>query len=442
MTLRAVTVPLGRAGVDPLTSYRPGDILVAGPGVSLLGVGTALEVSLATGASSTAGAAVGAALAAVGRDPGATWPGAGPVAMGALPFERAPAVLVVPRLVLGRDGEGRTWLTAVVGGDEQAPDAARALAELEARSRPLPAGRPAPSAGVPAPMAGDEDDRAARFTAMVFEALAAIGRGELAKVVLSRSQVIEADPPVDLASALVRWRQLDPAATVFAVPTGAGDHVFAGASPELLVARRGTSVTSRPLAGTAPRGADPRRRADLLRHSEKDAAEHRIVVEAVTSVLARWCAGLDVPPRPTVIETNGVSHLATEITGLLRPGGVAPSALGLAAALHPTPAVGGTPTQTALRVLADLEDRPRRSYAGPVGWVDAGGDGDWVVGIRAALLGEAWRPGQFRRVELTAGVGIVRGSDPGNELAETELKLDSIRRGLFPPEPAELSNAG
>ncbi|MDA8368106.1 MAG: isochorismate synthase [Actinomycetota bacterium] len=438
MTRRAVTVDAGGQALDPLTCFRPGDVLVAGPSLALLGVGTAAELSLPGGPTPGAGPLVARALGAYDVTGDVTGPGTGPVALGALPFEPGPARLVVPRLVLGRDGDGRSWLT-VVAEDGEPIDTAAELARLRARRPTAPAfGRlPArPHATAPRGESGD------RFTAMVAEALGAIARTDLAKVVLSRSQVIEADPPVDLATTVHRWHALDPTATVFAVPDGGNGTVFAGASPELLVARRGSRVATRPLAGTAPRGTDPRHQAEVLRHSAKDAVEHRIVVDAVRDVLSSWCDELQVPDRPSVIETNGVSHLATTVTGSLRPGDPPPTALELAALLHPTPAVGGAPRHTALELLARLEGAPRGRYAGPVGWVDARGDGDWVIGIRAALLSEPDLPGHYRRAELTAGVGIVAGSDPQAELAETELKLDSIRRALFPIEPAGLSHAG
>jgi isochorismate synthase len=200
-----------------------------------------------------------------------------------------------------------------------------------------------------------------------------------------------------------------------------------GASPELLVSRRGLVVSANPLAGSAPRSGDPdedRANAQALGSSAKDRQEHAFVVEHVFRTLKPLCEELRHDPEPQLLATANVWHLSTRFSGRLkRP---APTALELAAALHPTPAVCGTPTATAATTIAELEPFERGCYAGPVGWVDADGDGEWALALRCAeLVGD--------RATLYAGAGIVAESEPDRELDETERKfrafLDSLRWG-------------
>ncbi len=218
---------------------------------------------------------------------------------------------------------------------------------------------------------------------MVATAVDRIRHGHLAKVVLARGIDVELASPVVPARLLPRWLALEPACTVFAMPVDGG--TFTGASPELLVSRRGDRVTSRPLAGTA-RGDG----GAGLPASAKDVAEHRLVVDADRG---RPGAGVHVPARagaPALVRLHSVAHLGTSITGVLSGdrGRDGPAdALDLVALLHPTPAVGGVPRAAALALIAELEPAGRGPYAGPVGWIDAGGDGDWVVGIRAGVDG-------------------------------------------------------
>ncbi|MCA1847012.1 MAG: chorismate-binding protein, partial [Actinobacteria bacterium] len=190
-----------------------------------------------------------------------------------------------------------------------------------------------------------------------------------------------------------------------------------GASPELLIRRRGDEVASCPMAGTVPRGATPEEDDALtadLRRSVKEAEEHRLLVEAVVSALAPACVEPPAAGDPDVVRFPTVSHLATRVSGVLRR--PAPSALALAGLLHPTPAVGGLPRADALATISALERFDRGLYAGPVGWVDAAGDGEWAVALRGARL-------DGHRARLAAGAGIVAGSDPEAEWAETEAKL-------------------
>jgi menaquinone-specific isochorismate synthase len=196
-----------------------------------------------------------------------------------------------------------------------------------------------------------------------------------------------------------------------------------GATPELLVRRTGDRVLSRVLAGTVGRLDDDvadGELADALLGSEKDLEEHEIAVHSVAAVLAQHCEDLAVPDRPTILRLRNVQHLATDVTGRLADGS---GVLALAGALHPTAAVCGTPTDVALKVIGDLEGMDRGRYAGPVGWLGTGGDGEFGIALRCAEV-------DGTRLRLFAGCGIVAGSDPEDELAEAQAKFVPIRDAL------------
>ena len=242
---------------------------------------------------------------------------------------------------------------------------------------------------------------------------------------LARTIEVTAGRELDPRLLAGRLRAVDPDAYTFATPTD--DGVLVGASPELLVSRRGHEVRSNPLAGSAPRSGDPeedRANAEALIGSSKDREEHAIVVDAVAETLRPFCAELAWDPEPVLRETANVWHLSTRFRGSLRD--PAPTALDLVSALHPTPAVAGEPREAALEVIAALEPFERGQYAGPVGWVDAEGDGEWAIALRCAEL-------RGDRAVLYAGAGIVADSDPTRELDETERKfrafLDALRWG-------------
>jgi menaquinone-specific isochorismate synthase len=265
---------------------------------------------------------------------------------------------------------------------------------------------------------------------VVARAVEVMTTGELEKVVLARRIDITANRPFVISEVLGRLAALYPSCMVYSVEG------FIGASPELLLRRTGDAVESHPLAGTVARSGDAHSDELLvagLMASPKIRHEHQVVVDAVRTILAEVCAELEVPARPSVLGLRNVSHLATHITGRLngstdgrsaRPG--SPSALELVARLHPTPAVGGNPTDTAIRYLQEVEKFDRGRYAGPVGWLDARGDGAWAVGIRCAEVEGA-------RARIYAGNGMVVGSDPDDELAETQLKLQALLAALVRP---------
>jgi menaquinone-specific isochorismate synthase len=321
-------------------------------------------------------------------------PGAGPIAVGALPFApSAPATLVIPATVVTTLG-GRRFETRIgTDVDRVAPPAPPTRFVVEATRTPE------------------------QWRSMVETALVAIARGDVEKVVLAREVLVEGDAPFDVGATVRRLTTQQPGSFVYA------SEGFVGASPELLVRRVGSTVESRPMAGTTVADGDA---ASLraLAESVKDQREHRYVVDAITRALGNVCTQLDVGAVPEVAVFGHVAHLATALRGTLRA--PAPTALELARALHPTPAVGGTPPDAALSLIRDLEGFDRGRYAGPVGWVDARGDGEWAIALRGAELDGA-------RARLVAGAGIVAESDPDAEWSETQAKLEPMLRALVRP---------
>nr|WP_307317943.1 isochorismate synthase [Microbacterium sp. SORGH_AS_0421] len=269
------------------------------------------------------------------------------------------------------------------------------------------------------------------FGALVDEALDALRAGRLEKVVLARTLVADLPPDVPRAALVQALFDANPTAFGFAFDLGttAEPCVFFGASPELLIRRVGTAVRSVPLAGSLPRSADPevdRARAAALATSTKDLGEHRFVVDAIAAALGPFCRSLRVPDRPDVVATPTMWHLGTTIEGVLDDPTVTSAELALA--LHPTPAVGGVPTADAVAAIEALEPVPRGPFAGPVGWTDAAGDGEWALGIRSAEIAG-------RTIRLFAGAGIVADSEPEREIEETGAKFRTLLRALGAAEP-------
>lgn len=398
---------------DAVTSARSSAWIT--PGTVLSGRGEATRVHVPAGQRHRAADLVAEALGAIELDlpPGAP----GPAAFGALPFDPAVAAsLVVPAVQLRRDGDGARWLLRIhpAGTD---PDAGRdgvGIADGEGPSDGPPA-RPPERFSITPRTSHDG------HVAAVRRAVAEIRSGRLAKVVLARAVDIEADRPFDLAATLRRLRASYASCYLYAVDG------FVGASPELLVARSGDVVRAQPMAGTTQRLGDPVVDAQLaarLLASAKDLHEHRVTIDSVHDALLPWCSYLDAEPEPHVVAISNVQHLATTVEGRLsRP---LPSVLQLVTALHPTPAVGGQPTAAALELIAELEPGGRGRYAGPVGWVDADGNGEWAVGVRGAEI-------DGHRATLYAGGGIVADSDAEAELAETQAKLSAMLTALVRP---------
>ena len=373
----------------------------------LAGRGEAMRIELPRGLSdaSEASAIVTEALAGIEVRDDVRRPATGPVAFAALPFDpSAPGSFVVPEVIVGRSRDGRQWLTTIGGAD------AGTVLRAQRRAEAAPDGFILTS-----PVTHDA------FKGKVVAAVDAIRRGELDKIVLAREIVVETNKPIAVSSVLERLHALYPSCTVFAI------NGFVGASPELLLERRGDRIRTHPLAGTFPRSGDPEADellASRLQQSMKDRAEHRFVIDDLTRALGPCCAELNVPDAPSIMPLRNVLHLGTEITGVLRE--PSPTAIELVGALHPTPAVGGTPTEDALTWIAKHEGLARGRYAGPVGWVDSQGDGSFVIGIRSAEIAG-------RVARLYAGVGIVDGSEAEAELVETQLKLQALLAALVRP---------
>ncbi|MFF2042579.1 isochorismate synthase DhbC [Kitasatospora sp. NPDC058170] len=317
-----------------------------------------------------------------------------------------------------RDGVEHPLVIGAVAFDHDS----RAELAVPAQVRHCGALRDDPLIALPAPAAERVDwqvrpiPEPAAYGAGVAEAVRRLQGGELSKVVLSRTLELTAAGPLDLPAILQRLARRDPGGYTFAVPAGGG-RTLIGASPELLLSRHGTAVLANPLAGSVPRSADlgeDVRRAAALLESPKDLHEHAVVVDAIRTALAPYCRDLDVPERPTLVRTAAMWHLATTITGVLVDPSV--SALELATAMHPTPAVCGAPTPLARTVIGEIEPFDRGLYTGMVGWGDADGDGEWVVTIRCAEADE-------RTLRLYAGAGVVAASRPESELAETSAKF-------------------
>jgi menaquinone-specific isochorismate synthase len=326
-------------------------------------------------------------------------PGTGLVCFGAFAFADEPgdSVLVVPQVVVGRRGD-RTWLTTV---SVEAPDL-----------RPAPA--PRPPVGL---TFSDGARNGEEWMSVVAEAVSRIASGDLEKVVLARDLIASTDEPLD-----VRWPLRRLAAQYEMCWTFHVDGLF-GATPEMLVRRERGLVTSRVLAGTIRRTGDDERDLALaatLARSSKDLEEHEYAVRSVADALEPHCSSMNVPEAPFVLHLPNVMHLATDVNGVVHD--VATS-LQLAESLHPSAAVGGTPTPAATRLIAEIEGMPRDRYAGPVGWMDASGDGEWGIALRSAAVTDGG-------VRLFAGCGIVASSDPEAELAESQAKFVPVRDAL------------
>jgi isochorismate synthase len=392
--------------LDLLAIAGSDGVLVEHEGRGLAGRGVARRVTVPAGAD--AAAAVHAMLDEIEIDDEVGLPGCGPVAFGALPFAPDAAKdLVIPEVVVGRGEDGTRWLTTI--GPAGAPPE-MTVSQL-----------PPESVVDPGPMHVTAARSSADWCAALEVGRDRIRSGELSKFVFAREVNVSWERPLPRQVVLARLRAAYPTCYI----TSVGPMV--GASPELLLSRRGDIVRTRPLAGTAPRSPDPTTDARLaasLLASAKDRQEHQIVIDMLHDTLLPWCSYLDAEPEPSVVGMANVQHLATYLEGRLSS--PAASALELVQAVHPTPAVGGTPRDVALAVIAELEAAERGAYAGPVGWVDASGNGDWVVGIRSAELDDT-------SARVFAGVGVVADSDPVAELAETRAKFQAILSALLRP---------
>ncbi|CCH90355.1 Isochorismate synthase [Modestobacter italicus] len=336
-------------------------------------------------------------------------PGSGPVVFASIAFDPAAgtSVFVVPEVVVGRR-DGQTWVTVAGEADDD-----RAVVETSPQEAATSIGRLAYADGALDPVT---------WCGAVGAAVRRIDAGELDKVVLARDLLVTADRPLDPRRLLLRLAERFPDTWTFAVEG------LLGATPELLLRRTGRHLDARVLAGTAPRGAgaDDDRLAAGLAGSVKDHAEHAYAVTSLADALRPFVDELHVPEHPSLLTLPNVRHLASDVHGRQRDGD-GTGLLELVAAVHPTAAVCGSPTATAARLIGELEGMDRGRYAGPVGWLDARGDGEFGLALRCAELTGAEGGRQAR---LFAGCGIVSGSDPIAELAETQTKLAAFQAAL------------
>jgi salicylate biosynthesis isochorismate synthase len=354
--------------------------------------------------------------------------GAGPVWLGGFAFSAEggstptwsslpPASLVLPEVSLCRSA-GRTFLTvnALVQPGQDVERLGEGLAARLAGLRfepPLPLLDPHPTAHA--------EIRSARppreFEAAVEGATSRIAAGEMSKVVLAREVIVSAAAAHDPAAVFGAMREQFPACFCFCC--GTPEAAFIGASPELLVRRAGAGVSTVALAGSTRRSSDPAvddHLGEQLLRSDKDRREQRIVAERIVRALRPHAVWVEAGSEPEIVKVANIQHLATPVIAQLAE---SHSAIEMAGLLHPTPAVGGEPWPAAAAVIAELEGMDRGWYAAPVGWMDATEDGEFCVALRSALLRD-------REAHLFAGVGIVAGSDPAAELAETEVKLGAL----------------
>jgi len=338
-------------------------------------------------------------------------PGTGPVCFGSFAFSqhsRDGGVLVVPEVVIGRR-DGVTWMTTMSTGSLP-PGPALAVPERTEELRPRTTVRFRDGALDPEAWQGS-----------VRAVIEVIRSGAVGKVVMARDVLAELDSEPDARRVLGTLATGYPSCWTFAVDG------MIGATPELLVRRERGLLSSRVLAGTIQRTGDDARdlaRAGALARSSKDLEEHEFAVDSLTESLRPFVASTSAPETPSVLHLPNVMHLATDVTAVLDPEHADMSSLAVAAALHPTAAVCGTPTLPAAEVIAEHERMDRGRYAAPVGWMGADGDGEWGIALRSAAV---VAPTTLR---LFAGCGIVAASDPAAELAESEAKLEPMRTAL------------
>ncbi len=340
--------------------------------------------------------------------------GSGPVAFGTIAFSdhsSFESTLIVPEVLLFRTAS-RSWLTRIQSAEESASS------QLDFWSQPANPSAVGSEASATKLRFAEGLQTEQGFCDSVTAAVARIKSGELGKVVLARDIVAETHGSIDLNPTLAKLAARFPNCWTYQV-----DGMF-GASPELLVRAHRGEVSARVLAGTAGRGTDPSIDSAIsaaLASSAKNLSEHAFAVESLVNALRPYCSELRADEKPFSLALPNLWHLASDVQGVLREDA---SSLDIAAVLHPTAAVAGTPTETALGLIEELEPFDRGRYAGPVGWIDANGDGEWAIALRGAQLTEA--DGQTS-VRAYAGCGIVAESDAAAELAETELKFSPIR---------------
>ena len=330
--------------------------------------------------------------------------GTGPILFTSFSFDpHQSSVLVIPEIVLAKKGN-KSWVTWI--GDTRQPDFSRIQSTV-------------PSGEISWDGGSISEDQ---WREQVTFAVKSIKEGRLEKVVLARDQIARSDQPINTRSILQRLEIDYPSTWLFLVDG------LIGATPELLVRLSKSLVTSRVLAGTIQKTGNEDRDLALaasLAKSSKDLEEHEYAVRSVADALEPFCSSTNVPESPFVLHLSNVMHLATDVTGVLNDSATQADVFTLIEQLHPTAAVCGTPTEVAKQLINDLEKMNRGRYAAPVGWIDANGDGEIAIALRCGLLLE-----DKKSMRIFAGCGIVAGSDPETEFAESQAKLMPMRTAL------------
>ena len=330
--------------------------------------------------------------------------GTGPILFASFAFdENQPSVLIIPQIVVGQKN-GKSWITWI--GEESQPD----ISQLK-------------NAAISGEITWDSGSISEdRWRNQVSAAISAIKSDKLEKVVLARDISAHSTKEIDARQLIKRLEIEYPSTWLFLVDG------LVGATPELLVRLNKSLVTSRVLAGTIRKTGDEDRDLALaasLAKSSKDLEEHEYAVRSVADALAPFCTSTNVPESPFVLHLSNVMHLATDVTGVLNDSAKPTDIFTLISELHPSAAVCGTPTETAKKLINELEEMNRGRYAGPVGWIDAHGDGEIAIALRCGQLSDS-----NKSIQIFAGCGIVAGSDPEKEFAESQAKLMPMRTAL------------
>ena len=344
-------------------------------------------------------------LSEIDRSPDNVPIGVGPIMFGSVPFDTsANADFILPTVTFCKTREGETWVTVI-------DDA------------PIPAINQDATQSSPAHFEVRDGVPVSTYIAAVEAARNSVRSGELTKAVIARDVFVEADASIDIHQLLLRLR------SSFGTSYRYSFDGFVGASPELLVAIHGDEISSHPLAGTTPRTGDAQKDALLakqLLESAKNQIEHRVVIDMVHDTLLPHCSYLDWEAEPSVVQVANVQHLGTQLMGKLSEPHI--HVLDAALALSPTPALGGFPRDKALQLIAQYEGMDRDKYGGAIGWFDARGNGVFAVAIRCAQFNDS-----RTQARLFAGGGIVADSDPQEEFAETQAKLQAMLAAITRP---------
>jgi menaquinone-specific isochorismate synthase len=330
--------------------------------------------------------------------------GTGPILFSSFSFDpNEPSVLIIPEIVLGHKN-GKSWITWI--GNRSQPDVTKISNSTISSEISWQKGSMSEE----------------KWRDQVSAAITAIKSNQLEKVVLARDLSATSNTTIDIRNLIQRLEIEYPSTWLFLVDG------LIGATPELLVRLSKSLVTSRVLAGTIRKSGNEDRDLALaasLAKSSKDLEEHEYAVKSVADALAPFCSSTNVPESPFVLHLSNVMHLATDVTGVLNDSAKQADIFTLVEKLHPSAAVCGTPTEVAKKLIASLEDMNRGRYSGPVGWIDAHGDGEIAIALRCGQLSA-----DHKSIRIFAGCGIVAGSDPANEYVESQAKLMPMRTAL------------